>query len=202
MALPTSPGARTARTPKEKFRLLQQAHAHAPARSLPRITTRAARAPAPAPESRRSSESSLVESSSEGGRASPGRPRNAEAEPAAIALGSRPAPAADAGSKAEAIRFMNLEAALLGIFFAELPALFSVPDPATGHLIQFGQTVVTLESASPRQVANLLLCVFICRNEGEEARTHACARHLLSLGARSGWQTMKMTICCRTWYAR
>lgn len=186
MAQPTGRISRMARSPVEKLRLMQQAHAQQGSVGLPRVLTRANSAPNLLLERDTASESSLVESSSEGPSVIPvGDADKAPVykAPAHIGAIQASAPATDAGGKAATQEIMDVHTARIRIFFRQLPAHFSVPNSATRHLLKYGETLVSLEKASPGDLANLLHRVISACNESNEALAYACVEHLLSLGA-------------------
>jgi hypothetical protein len=140
MALPSSTSAREARKPDENSQPLQQQVQQEDSTNLPRISTR----PGSGVETRRSSESQLVETLLEAGRTIVQSLGNGDARP----LHSGPVQYRETeiavDCKAQTLEIMPLGRAFMAFFLGELPKHFSVPDPAQGYLIMLQDTLVSL----------------------------------------------------------
>jgi hypothetical protein len=199
MAQPTRTVSHTARNPEEKLQLTQQAHAQKRSVSLPRITAREGSVPSPLLERDRSSESSLVESSSEDHGVDPvGNADEAPAYTGAVQVPA-PAPAIDPARKAATLEIMERDVARIHLIMRQLPAHFSVPDPARKHLLEFGDTLVSFENASAGELAHLLHCVISNCKKDNEALTYACVEHLLSLGVDVNLSEYRNDDCVCEW---
>lgn len=77
---------------------------------------------------------------------------------------------------------MGLEQVMAHLYRPDSSMHFSVPDPATGHLIKFGDTPVSLKNASPTQIVLLLCLILLQCNKANRLQTYASVCHLLSRG--------------------
>lgn len=181
MSQPTGKVTRTARSPEDKLRLMQQAHARQGGVGLPRLQTRAGNATNRLLERDGSSESSRVENSSEGDGADPvGDADKASARASAMQVS---APPIGPSLKVAMLAIMDWHVARMLLINRTLPAHFSVPDPARRHLLQFGDTLVCMAKAAPVELAFLLHRVISGNRKSSDSSTYICVKHLLSLGA-------------------
>lgn len=177
MALPSSTSAREARKPEENSQPLQQQVQQEDSTNLPRITTR----PSSGVETRRSSESRLVETLLEESGTTVQSLGNSDARPLHGGPVQYRATQIAVDSKAPAVEIIPLHRMFMLFFMGRLPEHFSVPDPA-GHLIMFQRTLVSLENATPGQLAHLLHWILSGCNKSNEAKKYSCVLHLLKLG--------------------
>jgi len=175
MAMPSGTSTFVTRLAGEQLQFVQQTPQIERETTVPRISMRSGKAPDL--ETGRSNASILGAISPEGRGATDHRMHKVDVEPAYAA------PAVGSDSKAAAIEICDLDEVLLPIHIGEMPGRFSIPDMAKPHLIKFGNTLVSLEKATPSQVALFLNSVINGFTEANKTSTFECVQHLLFLGA-------------------